>query len=59
MFYVVADVRVRLPFVFQQIDSNPTAIRYLTPALIKLYVDIETTGSMCLPFHCTSHASKC
>lgn len=35
---------VRLPFVFQQIDSNPTAIKYLTPALIKLYIDIETTG---------------
>ena len=41
--------RVRLPFVFQQIDSNPTAIKYLTPALIKLYIDIETTGRTRLP----------
>jgi len=36
--------KAHLPFVFHQIDSNPTAIKYLTPALIKLYVDIETTG---------------
>jgi hypothetical protein len=41
--------RVRLPFVFQQIESNPTAIKYLTPALIKLYIDIETTGRTRLP----------
>jgi ubiquitin conjugation factor E4 B len=33
-----------LSFVFHQIDSNPIAVRFLTPALIRLYVDIETTG---------------
>ncbi len=37
-----------LPIIFEQIGTNPLAVKYLTPALVRMYVDIETTGRMYL-----------